>query len=233
MKRCLLMAATLLGLSVFVGLMLGPSLFAVGPIEASPWSDMPPPPLMQGIGDASLTITTKSPRAQAYFNQGLRLLHDFWFFEAYRAFNEAARLDPSAGMTYWGMAQALSNYPTAGKQAAAAIEKAKAMMGQLSRHEQHYIRATAALMEDSGGQGHDTYVQEMQALIKEYPGDLNAPAFLAFFVMSGFDADGQPTPGNIYAQTLLRRILASILKMWPPITIGFTLSKVAPILKLD
>ena len=63
--------------------------------------ELPPPPLMTGTGDASLKITTRSEQAQAYFNQGLRLLHCFWDFEAYRAFKEAARLDPSAAMAYW------------------------------------------------------------------------------------------------------------------------------------
>lgn len=136
---------------------------------------------MQGIGDATLTITTKSSQAQAYFNQGLRLLHDFWYFEAYRAFKEAARLDPSAAMAYWGMAQALSNFPQMGEKAAAAIEKAKSLIGQVTGQEQHYIRATAALTENPGDQGRNVYVQEMQALLKEYPGDLNAPAFSSFF----------------------------------------------------
>ena len=173
------------------------------------WSTLPPPPLMTGIGDATLKITTTSPQAQAYFNQGLRLLHDFWYFEAYRAFKEAARLDPSAGMAYWGMAQALSNFPRTGEQATAAIEKAKSLASQLSGQEQHYIRATAALIENPTDEGRDTYVRDMQTLIKDYPEDLNAAAFLAFFVMSGFDPDGKPTPGEIYAQTLLRRILAT------------------------
>ena len=52
-----------------------------------------PLPAMQGIGDATLTITTSSDQAQAYFNQGLRVFHCFWDFEAYRAFKEAAHLD--------------------------------------------------------------------------------------------------------------------------------------------
>lgn len=171
------------------------------------WDRLPPPPLMSGIGDATLKITTISPQAQAYFNQGLRLLHDFWYFEAYRAFKEAARLDPSAGMAYWGMAQALSNFPRMGEQAAAAIEKAKLLASHLSTQEQYYIRATAALLENPTDQGRDAYVRDMQALVEEYPSELNAPALLAFFVMSGFDPDGKPTPGEIYAQTLLRRIL--------------------------
>jgi len=62
---------------------------------------------MQGICDASLKINTSSEQAQAYFNQGLRLPHYFRVFEAYRAFKEAARLDPSAAMAYWGESEAL------------------------------------------------------------------------------------------------------------------------------
>jgi tetratricopeptide (TPR) repeat protein len=186
----------------------GFSTVPTGSTEALPWNSLPPPPLMQGIGDATMTITTKSPRAQAYFNQGLRLLHDFWYFEAYRAFKEAARLDPSAAMAYWGMAQALSNFPQMSEQAAGDIEKAKSLMGGVAGLEEHYIRATAALIENPGDHGRDAYVQEMQDMLKEYPVDLNAPAFLAFFVMSGFDADGRPTPGELYAQSLLRGILA-------------------------
>ncbi len=164
---------------------------------------------MTGIGDASLKITTTSRQAQAYFNQGLRLLHDFWFFEAYRAFREAARLDPSAGMAYWGMAQALSNFPLMGAQAAAAIQQAESLLSGLSPQEKHYVRAGAALILTPGDAGRDAYVQEMQSLIRDYPNDLNAPAFLAFFVMSGFDPDGRATPGEIYAQKLLRGILAT------------------------
>lgn len=71
-----------------------------GPSAEVAYRELPSPPLMQGIGDASLKITTSSDAAQAYFNQGLRLLHCFWDFEAYRAFKEAARQDPSAAMAY-------------------------------------------------------------------------------------------------------------------------------------
>ena len=81
-------------------------------------------------------------------------------------------------MAYWGMAQALSNFPRTGEQATAAIEKAKSLASQLSGQEQHYIRATAALIENPTDEGRDTYVREMQALIKEYPSDLNAPRSL-------------------------------------------------------
>ena len=42
------------------------------PDSTAKFRDLPPPPLMQGIGEASLKISTSSQQAQAYFNQGLR-----------------------------------------------------------------------------------------------------------------------------------------------------------------
>lgn len=60
---------------------------------------------MTGIGGSKMKIETKSEKAQQYFNQGLNLLHDFWDFEAYRAFKEAIRQDSTAVMPYWGLLQ--------------------------------------------------------------------------------------------------------------------------------
>lgn len=177
--------------------------------KVTPWSNLPPPSIMDGIGNANLKITTSSPRAQAYFNQGLRLLHCFWYFEAYRAFKEVARLDPSAAMAYWGMAEALMNFPKMEEGEKAAIEKAESLMDKVSDHEQYYIRAAADLTGGQGGPGRVAYVHEMQALIHKYPDDLNAPAFLAYFVMSGYGPDGRPAPGELFAETLLRHILIS------------------------
>lgn len=172
------------------------------------WDHLPPPPLMTGIGNARMRITTKSPEAQAYFNQGLRLLFAFWYFESYRAFRECATLDPSAAMAYWGIAQALANFPTMHEAENAAIEKADAMIGSASAHERQYIRAAADLEQSQGADGRTSYIRDMQSLIRDDPGDLNAPALLALFMMSGYDADGRPAPGQLDAEELLRGILA-------------------------
>ena len=72
-------------------------------------TEMGAPPAISGIGDNHLQITTKSAKAQTYFDQGLNLLHCFWDFEAYRAFKEAARLDPNAAMAYWGIVESVSD----------------------------------------------------------------------------------------------------------------------------
>lgn len=65
------------------------------------------PPLMAGLGETHMQITTTNPRAQAYFDQGLRMLHGFNHAEAARAFREAQRLDPDCAMCFWGEAFAL------------------------------------------------------------------------------------------------------------------------------
>jgi len=62
--------------------------------------------LMKGTGDVEFPVSTKSEKAQLFFNQGVGQLHGFWYFEAERSFRQAALLDPKCAMNYWGMAQA-------------------------------------------------------------------------------------------------------------------------------
>ena len=38
--------------------------------------------LMGGTGKINFPVTTKSPDAQAFFNQGVGQLHGFWYFES-------------------------------------------------------------------------------------------------------------------------------------------------------
>lgn len=63
-----------------------------------PSTKLQPPVIIQGVGNSHLAISTSSPQAQRWFDQGLSLLHCFWDFEALRAFREAGRLDPDCAM---------------------------------------------------------------------------------------------------------------------------------------
>ena len=79
--------------------------------QHAPGADKAPPPLYTDLGTYQQRITTASPQAQAYFDQGLRLVYGFNHLEAQRAFREAARLDPTCAMCYWGVALTYgSNY---------------------------------------------------------------------------------------------------------------------------
>src|SRR5213596_2748020 len=63
-------------------------------------------PLYDGLGSYSRKITTHSPEAQRYFDQGLGFLHGFNHRAAIRAFQQAAELDPECAMAHWGVALA-------------------------------------------------------------------------------------------------------------------------------
>jgi tetratricopeptide (TPR) repeat protein len=171
------------------------------------WDKYPPPQQIHGTGRESLPITTTSPQAQVYFNQGLNLLHCFWFFAAYRAFKYASQLDPSAAMTYWGMAEALDPVSAMKDQRKAAIEKAKSLASKASNHEQYYIRAQSDLENSQDDKALAASHREMEALIDQYPDDVNARLMLALSEMGGYDHKGKPTKGEMYCQALLADIL--------------------------
>ena len=67
--------------------------------------------LVPGSGTYSRPISTAVPRAQRFFDQGLRLSWGFYFPEAIASHQEAARLDPTHPMPWWGMAQAMGPNP--------------------------------------------------------------------------------------------------------------------------
>ena len=56
------------------------------------------------MGTVHLPITTTSPEAQQFFDQGVAQMHSFWAREAERSFLQAAALDPAAPMPHWGIA---------------------------------------------------------------------------------------------------------------------------------
>ena len=63
-----------------------------------------PAKLLEGQGTVHFPITTKSPEAQKFFDQGVAQMHSFWAREAERSFLQAAQLDPEAPMPHWGIA---------------------------------------------------------------------------------------------------------------------------------
>jgi len=107
------------------------------------------PPLWAGLGSITYKITTGNERAQAYFDQGLRLAYAFNHAEAQRAFRMAQKLDPDCAMCFWGESLVLGpniNLPMqedAVAPAYAAAQKATALAGKASPREQLLIAALA------------------------------------------------------------------------------------------
>ena len=55
-------------------------------------------PLFEGLGSLSRRVTTVSPEAQRYFDQGLAFLYAFNHDEAIRSFRRGGALDPNCAM---------------------------------------------------------------------------------------------------------------------------------------
>ena len=64
-------------------------------------------PELLNLGSHKFPVSTRNKLAQQFMNQGLNLSYAFNHAEAGRAFREAARLDPSLAMAYWGQALVL------------------------------------------------------------------------------------------------------------------------------
>jgi tetratricopeptide (TPR) repeat protein len=60
--------------------------------------------LYDGLGTFHRAVTTGSPEAQRYFDQGMRFLWAFNHDESTRSFAKAAELDPACAACYWGVA---------------------------------------------------------------------------------------------------------------------------------
>lgn len=106
-----------------------------------------PPPLVAGLGNAHLAVSTSVPLAQEYFDQGVRYLHAFNHAEATRAFRHAQRLDPNCAMCFWGEAFALGPNINAPMEASdyapayAAARRAHELRAGATPLEQAYIDA--------------------------------------------------------------------------------------------
>ncbi|WP_288380020.1 hypothetical protein [uncultured Massilia sp.] len=107
------------------------------------------PPLYTNLGALHVQVTTGVPKAQAYFDQGLRLTFAFNHAEAGRAFRAARQLDPDCAMCHWGEALVLGPninapmFPEAAAPAHAAAGRALALAGKTTPAEQALIRAVA------------------------------------------------------------------------------------------
>ena len=95
-------------IAALVGIMVG--ILIIGPLAAAQTNEKDDvqstavpgqiAPRLQKLGDHKFPVTTSSPRAQLFINQGLMLAYGFNHAEAARSFREAARLDPKCAMAY-------------------------------------------------------------------------------------------------------------------------------------
>ena len=178
---------------------------------------------LTAVGRQHHPIHTNSKEAQEYFDQGITLVYGFNHEEAARAFERAGQLDPASPMPLWGIALAVGpNYnldvdAEREKQAFEAIQKAARLAQHAPQVEQDYVNALAARY--SGDANPDfkrlarNYAEQMQALAKKYPDDLDAATLYAESLMNLnpwklWSLDGAPGEDTAEIVSVLESVLA-------------------------
>lgn len=171
-----------------------------------PPDQLPPPIRMTGIGNSHITIKA-SPEAQAWFDQGLSLLHDFWDYESARAFEQGIRVDPNCAMCYWGLSQAEGMRGTGTKTYAdQALQQAVRLESKASKTDRLYIEAAKAQSQQDEGRSPQA-VALYRELVKKNPQNTEARIFLASALGDGYDEQGNPKPATKEKIDLLESVL--------------------------
>jgi tetratricopeptide (TPR) repeat protein len=169
-------------------------------------------PVFQGLGPYTRKVTTASPQAQRYFNQGLGFYHGFSHGAAIRAFQQAAKADPKCAMAHWGIALANGphiNFPLVPPPAAEAAWK------ELQLAQQNAVKASPVekALIDALGKRYanpqpadrkpldEAYAAAMREVWKQFPDDQDVGALFAESMMdlapwNQWTLEGQPNPGT-------------------------------------
>lgn len=198
---------------------------AVLPSTLAQWADGAQ--LFGGLGDFHRGVTTTSPDAQAYFDQGMRLLWAFNHDEATRSFARAAELDPGCAMCFWGVALTVGpnyNLPMMAEPRAAvariSVQRAKRLSPGATPIEQALIDALEHRYPNAQplDPSNETpvlaaYARAMEETASRFPNDsdvqtLTAEALMNINAWKLWSLDGTPSAGTERIVMLLDAVLA-------------------------
>jgi tetratricopeptide (TPR) repeat protein len=181
-------------------------------------------PLFEGLGGLSRKVTTTSPEAQRYFDQGLAFLYAFNHDEAIRSFRRAAELDRGCAMAFWGIAVANGphiNNPVVpedrAKAAWDALGRAQALSGSAAPVEKALIEALASRYAWPPPADRkpleQAYADAMRPVFRSFPRDADVGALFAESLadLRPWDlwkGDGTPQPGTEELVATLESVLA-------------------------
>ena len=183
--------------------------------------------LFGALGDFHRRVSTNSPEAQAYFDQGMRFLWAFNHDEATRSFAEAAQLDPQCAMCYWGVSLTVGpnyNLPMMAQPRATvaweALQQAQQHIGGTTPLEAALIEALTKrcqnaqpLEPSTEGPVVAAYAQAMKEVSARFPEDVDVQTMTAEALMNInawklWTLEGQPAQGTEEIVAILERVLA-------------------------
>jgi tetratricopeptide (TPR) repeat protein len=179
--------------------------------------------LFSGMGSHHRTITTTSPKAQRYFDQGLTWAYAFNHDEAIRSFEEALQHDPRCAMCYWGIALCHGPHinnpvvpPDRAKAAWDAVQQASAATSGATPAERALIDALehrySPLPDQDRAALDRAYAENMQRVWTQFHDDpdvgtLYAEAMMDLRPWNLWTHEGEPQPGTPEILSTLERVL--------------------------
>jgi tetratricopeptide (TPR) repeat protein len=183
--------------------------------------------IFEGMGTFHRKISSTSPQAQEYFDQGMRFMWAFNHDEASRSFARAAQLDPHCGICLWGVALTVGpNYnmpmmaePRA-KVAFDSVEQAGTMLDHASPEERALINALkaryphpTALDPSNEGPVLTAYAAAMRDVAGRFPNDDDIQTMYAESLMNTnawklWTTDGKAAPRTEEIVKTLESVLA-------------------------
>jgi tetratricopeptide (TPR) repeat protein len=197
---------------------------ASGAVSITPMAHVP---FFEGLGGFNRKVTTDSPEAQRYFDQGLAFMYAFNHDEAIRSFRRAAEIDTKCAMAFWGVAIANGphiNNPVLpeerAKAAWTALNRAKEVASKASPVERALIEALGSRYADPPPADRKSldlaYANAMRRVWAAFPEDADVGALFAESLadLRPWDlwtVSGEPQPGT----EELIRTLESVLNVDP------------------
>ncbi len=171
-----------------------------------------PEPFYKGMGEHRMEITTDSPKAQRYFNQGMAFLHGYNHAAAIRSFQEAVKLDPECAMAHWAIALASGPHinfpmvpPPAAELAWKELELARQHAAGASKLEQQLITALGARYANPQPEDRSpldkAYADAMRKVWQDHPDNADVGTFFAGAMMNlrpwdQWTPEGEEQPGT-------------------------------------
>src|SRR5258708_9830826 len=165
------------------------SLLALPALPAAQASD-------ERLGTVSFAVSC-APAVQTSFVRGVALLHDFWYQEAQRQFEEIAKADSNCAMAHWGAAMSFyhqiwdrpddATVAKGWREMQAAQAHAAQAQTAASAREREYIAALSDFYRPGRRDYQarvNAYAAAMGKLYQDYSADTDAGAFYALSLLA-------------------------------------------------